>query len=104
MRRAETKIGLLKEVIEKVQRDENVDVGKLLGAGDASEEAEWAQVLKEIEEEERLFTPKKSRIAAKKAAAERPVAEQQSTSDRDEVDPTREGQVKVEVLDGAKFY
>lgn len=43
MRRAEAKIGLLKEVIEKVQNGEDVDVGKVLGAGVASEEGEWAQ-------------------------------------------------------------
>ena len=40
-RRSEAKIGLLKEVIERVQRGEKIDVEGLLGTGDERKEQEW---------------------------------------------------------------
>lgn len=43
MRRAETKIGVLQEVLEKLQRGEEVDVKKALGTGDAEQEKEWEE-------------------------------------------------------------
>ena len=42
-RRADAKIGLLKEVIERVQRGEDVDVEGLLGTGDKAKEKEWEE-------------------------------------------------------------
>lgn len=42
-RRADAKIGLLKEVIERVQKGEEVDVKGLLGTGDPEQEKEWEQ-------------------------------------------------------------
>lgn len=44
-RRADAKIGLLKEIIERVQNGENVDVEGLLGAGDKDKEKEWEEGL-----------------------------------------------------------
>jgi hypothetical protein len=43
LRRAEAKIGVLKEVIERVQRGEDVQVEGVLGTGDAKDEREWAE-------------------------------------------------------------
>lgn len=43
LRKAEAKIGLLKEVIERVQNGEDVDVEKVLGTGGAESEKEWAE-------------------------------------------------------------
>jgi hypothetical protein len=43
MRRSETRIGLLREVVEKLQRGEDVDVEKALGTGDPQQEEEWQQ-------------------------------------------------------------
>jgi hypothetical protein len=43
MRRADAKIGLLKEVIERIQKGEEVDVEGLLGTGDAKREKEWEE-------------------------------------------------------------
>jgi len=40
-RRADVKIGLLREVVEKLQRGEEVDVEKELGTGDAEKEEAW---------------------------------------------------------------
>lgn len=40
-RRADARISLLKEVIERVQKGEDVDVEGLLGTGDEEKEREW---------------------------------------------------------------
>jgi hypothetical protein len=42
-RRADAKIGLLKEIIERVKNGEDVDVEGLLGTGDAQREKEWEE-------------------------------------------------------------
>ncbi|KAI9823938.1 MAG: hypothetical protein M1832_002256 [Thelocarpon impressellum] len=62
-RRADVRIGLLKEVIERVQRGEDVDVEGLLGTGNKAKEKEWEEVLREIEEEDKQWQSraKKSR-------------------------------------------
>lgn len=41
MRRADSRIDLLREVIERIERGEEVDVGKMLGAGIEAEEKSW---------------------------------------------------------------
>lgn len=56
MRRSDAKIDLLREVIQRVQNGEDVDVEGLLGTGDAEQEQEWEEVLKEIEKEDELWT------------------------------------------------
>lgn len=58
MRRSEVRIGLLREVVEKLQRGEEVDVEKALGTGDASREMEWEEVLREIERDDILKNKK----------------------------------------------
>ena len=40
-RMADTKIAALKEVIERLQRGEDVDVERMLGTGDERQEQEW---------------------------------------------------------------
>lgn len=42
-RRADVRIGLLREVIERIQNGEEVDVEKVLGSGDTENEAAWEQ-------------------------------------------------------------
>ena len=42
MQRAEAKIGVLKEVVERVQRGEDVDVEGILGTGIEEREKEWS--------------------------------------------------------------
>lgn len=42
-RSTDAKISLLREVIEKVQRGEEVDVRKMLGTGDEAKEREWEE-------------------------------------------------------------
>ena len=40
-RRADAKIGLLNDVIERIQRGEEVDVERILGTNDEEKEKEW---------------------------------------------------------------
>jgi len=54
-RRADAKIGLLREIIERIQKGEEVDVEGLLGTGNAEREKEWEEVLREIEEEDQVW-------------------------------------------------
>ena len=42
-RRADAKIALLREVIERVQKGEEVDVESILGTGDQEQEKEWEE-------------------------------------------------------------
>ncbi|KAL8763130.1 MAG: hypothetical protein Q9184_001023, partial [Pyrenodesmia sp. 2 TL-2023] len=69
-RRADAKIGLLKEVIRRVQNGEDVDVKGLLGTGDSEQENEWEQVIQEIEQEDRLWQAKARRRQQKEALKE----------------------------------
>jgi hypothetical protein len=40
-RQSDVRIGLLREVVEKLQQGEQVDVEKMLGTGDPQREQEW---------------------------------------------------------------
>ncbi|KAK7736246.1 hypothetical protein SLS53_007081 [Cytospora paraplurivora] len=51
MRRSDVRIALLREVVEKMQNGETVDVEKVLGSGDPDKEAGWEEVLNEIEKD-----------------------------------------------------
>ncbi|KAK4106664.1 hypothetical protein N658DRAFT_512437 [Parathielavia hyrcaniae] len=51
VRQSDVRIGLLREVVEKLQRGEKVDLEKVLGTGDEEKELEWEAVLKEIDRE-----------------------------------------------------
>lgn len=42
-RKTDAKIGLLREVLERIQKGEEVDVKGLLGTGDAQQESEWEE-------------------------------------------------------------
>lgn len=53
--KADAKLALLREVIERVQKGENVDVEKELGTGDPVAEQEWEDVISEIESGERVW-------------------------------------------------
>lgn len=42
-RQAAVRLGLLKEIVEKIQNGEDVDVEKLLGTGDPQKEMDWEE-------------------------------------------------------------
>ncbi|KAI1759400.1 hypothetical protein GGR53DRAFT_523900 [Hypoxylon sp. FL1150] len=79
MRRSEVHIELLREVVEKLQRGEKVDVEKTLGSGDAAKEKEWEEVLREIEREDILKNEKKHE-APRQTAPISPGAETRSVA------------------------
>ena len=72
MRRADIKIGKLREVVDALQRGEEINVEKALGTGDEVQEREWELALKEIEEEDRAWqvSKQKRREAMEKAREE----------------------------------
>lgn len=76
MRQADAKIGLLREVLERVQQGEAVNVETALGTGDAAREAEWDAVLQEMERDEVTKSFRRQAKKADKAAAEQAAAEQ----------------------------
>jgi Family of unknown function (DUF5321) len=45
IRRSDVRIGLLREVVEKLQKGEEVDVEKTLGTGNPEKELEWEEGL-----------------------------------------------------------
>ena len=54
-RQSDLKLAKLREVVEKLQRGEEVDVEKVLGTGDEIAEREWEEALRELESEERIW-------------------------------------------------
>jgi hypothetical protein len=63
-RLADIKLRQLQEVIEKLERGEDVDVEKVLGTDDETSEQEWEEALRELESEERLWQNNRSRRRA----------------------------------------
>ncbi|KAL4902366.1 hypothetical protein BDW74DRAFT_158404 [Aspergillus multicolor] len=101
VRSTDAKIRLLKEVIGKVQRGENVDVEKMLGTGNQAVEREWDQVLREIEREDSLWHQKQKHAAEERARAEAEAAAQEQNADpvapavdRADLSTPRENQTK----------
>ncbi|OAL57057.1 hypothetical protein IQ07DRAFT_638434 [Pyrenochaeta sp. DS3sAY3a] len=101
LRKAEAKIGVLREVIERVQRGEDVRVEEVLGTGDGVSEGEWAEVLKDIQGEEALFQSKKKRKALREEAA---VEEQEELKGEEKSGQNHQAKVQVESFKGTKFY
>ncbi|ERS99777.1 hypothetical protein HMPREF1624_03141 [Sporothrix schenckii ATCC 58251] len=94
MRQSDVKIGLLRDVIERIQKGEKVDVESALGTGDPAKEAEWDSVLKEIESDEvtRNFRRQEKKTAE---AAPAPEASQQNT---------QSGPSTTKITSTANFY
>ncbi|CAE7205522.1 hypothetical protein PTTW11_09346 [Pyrenophora teres f. teres] len=101
-RKAKAKIDILREVIERVQRGEDVPVEEILGTGNATEEREWAEILRDTQNEESLYQrrqkTKESREAAKQEDAQTPTEDEQKKAEHGLT------KAKVESLGGVKFY
>ncbi|KAL2752711.1 hypothetical protein ACRALDRAFT_1072573 [Sodiomyces alcalophilus JCM 7366] len=86
MRQSDVRIGLLREVIERVQRGEKVDIESVLGTGNPEKEEEWAEVLKEIERDDVTRSQRKERSRSSSSTsssnepATKPKAEPTSTA------------------------
>ena len=68
-RKTDAKLALLREVVQKVKNGEEVDVKRALGTGDPKAEAEWEEVVKELESTDMLLEGRKKREAKKAAKA-----------------------------------
>ncbi|KAG8668774.1 hypothetical protein FPOAC2_08078 [Fusarium poae] len=83
MRQSEARITSLREVVEKIQRGETVDVEKALGTGDPGKEADWEEMLKAIERDEANRKAKREKVERIEpttvTATATPVAEVQTT-------------------------
>jgi hypothetical protein len=86
MRKAELKIAKLREVIEKLQRGEEVDVEKVLGTGDEIQELEWEEALREIENEDKLWQA--NRLKRREAKAKQEAEEQEASPINESSDKT----------------
>ncbi|PNS15277.1 hypothetical protein CAC42_8278 [Sphaceloma murrayae] len=57
----EAKLSLLREVIDRVQKGEDVDVEAMLGKGDPEREREWEEMMKDLEREEDIWARKQAK-------------------------------------------
>ncbi|KAK4996580.1 hypothetical protein LTR66_003836 [Elasticomyces elasticus] len=89
-RKAEAKLTLLREVVARVQKGEDVDVEGLLGTGNEEQEKEWEEVLQEIENEDALWQTRRKKQEAKARAdaadetdASKPAGDNRTTEEHD---------------------
>ena len=75
----------------------------MLGTGDEASEREWAEVMREIQDEEALFQSKKKRRALREEAAKEEVAEEEKQQASVE-EGNGQRQAKVESIAGVRFY
>lgn len=60
-RKTEARLSLLREVVQRIKNGEDVDVKGLLGTGDPKSEAEWEEMMKELEETDMVAEGKRKR-------------------------------------------
>lgn len=61
MRKADLKLNKLRQVVQKLQKGEAVDVERALGTGDEIQEQEWEDALRELVEEDRVWQNNKKK-------------------------------------------
>ncbi|KAH6969710.1 hypothetical protein DER45DRAFT_60980 [Fusarium avenaceum] len=79
MRQSEARITSLRDVVEKIQRGETVDVEKALGTGDPAKESGWEEMLRAIERDEAARKAKREKAERSELVAATPVANVQDT-------------------------
>lgn len=88
-RRAEVRIGLLREVVEKLQGGKEVDVEKTLGTGDDAKEKEWEKMLREIERDDILKAPSRKAEKTKQLSPAPIVPETKVESKLESTEPAK---------------
>lgn len=61
MRKADLKLNKLRQVVQRLQKGEAVDVETALGTGDEIQEQEWEDALRELVEEDRVWQNNKKK-------------------------------------------
>ena len=87
VRQADLKLEKLREVIEKLQRGEDVDVEKVLGTGDELQEQEWEEALRELQEEDRLW--QRNKLKSKEEQERLAMEEQDANPVNDSLDKAK---------------
>ena len=95
IRKADVRIGLLKEVIERVQKGEDVDVEEILGTGVEREEKEWEAVIEQIEREDALWRERSRRKEQEPVRNKGQRESDRATIDADE-EVSMDGKLKIE--------
>ncbi|KAI5299109.1 hypothetical protein KEM56_003511 [Ascosphaera pollenicola] len=98
-RSSDARIRVLKDMIGRLQRGEDVDVKKVLGTGDEKQEKSWEELIREIEEEEEMWRRRDARAAAdaaKREAQEASKSQEKSQEAEAEAEPAESssGQAK----------
>ncbi|PTB67897.1 hypothetical protein BBK36DRAFT_1115282 [Trichoderma citrinoviride] len=78
MRQSSLRLAQLREVVQRIQNGEDVDVEKVLGTGDPQKETEWEEMLQAIERDEASRSSEKQ--PKQKPTEPRPKATSQSLS------------------------
>ncbi|TFB02101.1 hypothetical protein CCMA1212_005966 [Trichoderma ghanense] len=81
MRQSSLRIAQLREVVQRIQNGEDVDVEKALGTGDPQKETEWEEMLQAIERDEASRNidkqPKQKQTEARAKTTSQPQSAQQ---------------------------
>ncbi|KAK0709027.1 hypothetical protein B0T26DRAFT_610105, partial [Lasiosphaeria miniovina] len=85
-RRSDVRIAQLRDVVERLQKGEAVDVEKALGTGDPEKESEWEEVLQELAREQSSLKPKRR---GRQLDASQPPNPNRSTSASPESEPAQ---------------
>jgi len=95
-RQTEAKLSLLKDLIERVQAGEEVDIKKELGTGDPQREQEWEDVIRELEDDGTM-EPRRvmRRERREQRMAAKQVAEQTKMEDPGPKDAEQDRNVKM---------
>ncbi|KAK1779242.1 hypothetical protein QBC45DRAFT_141883 [Copromyces sp. CBS 386.78] len=101
-RQTDVRINTLREVVERIQKGEDVDVEKVLGTGDPEREAAWDEVLREIEREEIMHKAKQQK-APKPAQQAKPEPAKEQPQIQTETGTETKPKISPAALKGAFF-
>ncbi|KAK3380283.1 hypothetical protein B0T24DRAFT_675992 [Lasiosphaeria ovina] len=100
-RQSDVRIAQLRDVVERLQKGEAVDVEKALGTGDPEKESEWEEVLQELAREQSSLKPKRR---GRQPDASQPLNPNGSTSASPESEPAQEKTPKTKLPGQASFF
>ena len=89
-RKADLKIQQLREVVGKLQRGEAVDVEKILGTGDETQEREWEEALQELQKEDRIWQSNRQR---------RREEQEHRAKEEQDANPVNDAQDKIQTVE-----
>ncbi|UKZ95105.1 uncharacterized protein TrAFT101_009956 [Trichoderma asperellum] len=100
MRQSSLRIAQLREVVQRIQNGEDVDVEKILGTGDPQKETEWEEVLQAIERDEASRNPEKQPSQKQAEAQVKTTSQLESASQQ----PPSEQPVKTKTASFGNFF